>query len=99
MVCVLIVFNLGIPVGLVLAPGLAKAGFVLAYVSVAALYIRTSRWAPIQPLYFVFYPLAAVLFIFAILRSMILTLRQGGIVWRGTKYSLDELRAALADRS
>lgn len=98
-VCVLIVFNLGIPVGLVLAPGLAKAGFVLAYVSVAALYIRTSRWAPIQPLYFVFYPLAAALFIFAILRSMIVTLRQGGIVWRGTKYSLDQLRSALADRS
>lgn len=96
-VCVLIVFTLGIPVGLVLAPGMAKTGFALAYLSIAALYIRASRGAPIQPFYFVFYPLAAALFIFAILRSMIVTLRQGGIVWRGTKYSLEQLRAASAD--
>jgi cellulose synthase/poly-beta-1,6-N-acetylglucosamine synthase-like glycosyltransferase len=96
-VCVLIVFNVGIPAGLVLAPGIAKTGFALAYLSIAALYVRTSRWSPIQPLYFVFYPLAAALFIFAILRSMIVTLRQGGIVWRGTKYSLDQLRSASAD--
>ena len=96
-VSVLTIFNLGIPLGLVLAPGLAKIGFALAYAAVAALYIRTSRSAPIRSLYFVFYPLAATLFIFAILRSMVVTLWQGGIVWRGTKYSLEQLRAASAD--
>jgi hypothetical protein len=26
------------------------------------------------------------------LRSLAVTLQQGGIIWRGTKYSLDELR-------
>lgn len=96
-VCVLTIFNLGIPIGLVLAPGMAKIGFALAYVAIAALYIRTSRWAPIRSIYFVFYPMSAALFIFAILRSMIVTLWQGGIVWRGTKYSLEQLRAASAD--
>jgi glycosyltransferase involved in cell wall biosynthesis len=96
-VFVLAFLNLGIPLGLVLAPGMARTGFVLAYLVIAALYIRTSRWAHIQPVYFVFYPVAAALFIFAILRSMVVTLRQGGVIWRGTKYPLEQLRAASAD--
>lgn len=39
------------------------------------------------------YPLAASLFLYVCWRSAILTLRQGGIYWRGTFYSLAELRA------
>jgi glycosyltransferase involved in cell wall biosynthesis len=96
-VCLLALLNLGIPVGLVLAPGMARTGFALAYLAIAVLYIQTSQWAPIQALYFLLYPVAAALFIFAILRSMVVTLWQGGVVWRGTKYSLDELRSAAAD--
>jgi glycosyltransferase involved in cell wall biosynthesis len=98
-VCVLTFFNLGIPLGLALAPGMAKIGFALAYAAIAALYIETSRWAPIQPAYFALYPVAAALFIFAILRSMVVTLRQGGIVWRGTRYPLEQLRSALRNSS
>ena len=39
------------------------------------------------------FPFGALLQAFIILRSMILTLRQGGIVWRGTLYPLEELKA------
>jgi len=37
-------------------------------------------------------PFAGMLFIYALLRSMLTTLRQGGVVWRGTFYPLAELR-------
>jgi len=39
-----------------------------------------------------FAPFAAMLFIYAMLRSMVATLWQGGIVWRGTFYPLAVLR-------
>jgi len=38
------------------------------------------------------FPLTAALFIYILLRTMILNLVQGGIYWRGTFYSLKELR-------
>jgi len=38
-------------------------------------------------------PYAITVFIYTLLRSMFLTLRQGGVIWRGTFYSLAELRA------
>jgi hypothetical protein len=41
-----------------------------------------------------FFPLAGVILSFAMLRSCWLGVRRGGIVWRGTFYSLEELRAA-----
>jgi hypothetical protein len=38
------------------------------------------------------YPAAAVLLLYALLRSMCLALWRGGVSWRGTFYSLRELR-------
>ncbi len=46
----------------------------------------------VSPLYCLTLPIGALLFIYMLLRSAIITLRQGGITWRGTFYSLDELR-------
>jgi cellulose synthase/poly-beta-1,6-N-acetylglucosamine synthase-like glycosyltransferase len=40
------------------------------------------------------YPVAGLLLVYALLRSMSLALRQKGIIWRGTFYSLRELRIA-----
>jgi hypothetical protein len=45
-----------------------------------------------SPLYALTDPLGAILFAYMLLRSAFVTLRQGGIVWRGTFYSLRELR-------
>ena len=39
------------------------------------------------------YPFGALLIAFAIVRSVAIAVRRGGIRWRGTFYSLDELRA------
>jgi GT2 family glycosyltransferase len=41
-------------------------------------------------------PFAGAIFVFTMLRSMLTTLRQGGVIWRGTFYSLAMLRKHLA---
>jgi glycosyltransferase involved in cell wall biosynthesis len=45
-----------------------------------------------QPLYALTYPIGALIFAWMLTRSMIVTLWQGGIFWRGTFYRLDELK-------
>ena len=52
--------------------------------------LGSPRWAGL------FFPLAGVLLAFIMLRSCWLAVRRGGIVWRGTFYSLEELRASAA---
>ena len=42
----------------------------------------------------VYFPFGGMVFIITLLRSSIVTLRQGGVRWRGTFYSLKELRAS-----
>ena len=42
--------------------------------------------------YAITYPIGALLFAWMLARSMIVTLWQGGVVWRGTFYPLEELR-------
>jgi len=49
----------------------------------------------VSPLYCLTLPLGATIFAYMVLRSTIVTLRQGGIVWRDTFYPLDELRRGL----
>jgi hypothetical protein len=38
------------------------------------------------------FPVAALVFVYAMVRSTVLTLRRGGVVWRETFYPLGELR-------
>jgi hypothetical protein len=46
----------------------------------------------VSPLYCFSVPMGAVLFSYMLLRSTVLTLKQGGIIWRGTFYPLDALK-------
>jgi glycosyltransferase involved in cell wall biosynthesis len=46
----------------------------------------------ISPLYALTHPLGALLMIYMLLRSTVVTLKQGGIIWRDTFYPLDELK-------
>jgi glycosyltransferase involved in cell wall biosynthesis len=46
----------------------------------------------VSPLYSFTFPLAAVVFAYMLARSTAITLKQGGIYWRGTFYPLEELR-------
>jgi glycosyltransferase involved in cell wall biosynthesis len=49
----------------------------------------------VSPIYCLTLPMGATIFAYMVLRSTIITLRQGGIVWRDTFYPLDELRRGL----
>jgi len=84
--------NLGPFLGVWLAHGWARLPYGIALFSMFAIYVGMSRKSPVPPYYFVLHPVSTILFVYILLRSMTLTLGQGGVVWRGTKYPLDELR-------
>jgi glycosyltransferase involved in cell wall biosynthesis len=91
----LLLLNLGPFLGLALAPGWARLGYALTVGAVAAIYFLMSRRSSVSPLYVVLHPISTLLFAGTLLRSMFLTLGRGGVVWRGTKYPLEELRKGL----
>ena len=51
-----------------------------------------SRAAGISPLYGLTLPLGALILAYMLTRSTIVTLAQGGVRWRDTFYTLDEVR-------
>ena len=61
--------------------------------TIAVLFEAGAAWdSKISPLYGLTQPLGAIIFIWVILRSTVVTLARGGVVWRGTFYKIDELR-------
>jgi hypothetical protein len=60
-----------------------------------AIYVGMSRRSSVRPYYFLLHPVSTLLFTYTLLRSMFLALSNDGIVWRGTKYPLEELRKGL----
>lgn len=81
------------PLAALAAGGWARAGAILWFAAIAGLYVVCRRVTRVAPYCAVFYPLGAALFCFAHLRSIGLALWRGGVVWRGTLYRLDDLRA------
>jgi len=49
----------------------------------------------VPPYYFLLHPISTILFVYTLLRSMVHTLRNDGIVWRGTRYPLEELKKGM----
>jgi glycosyltransferase involved in cell wall biosynthesis len=92
---ILLFFNILPFVGIWLAHGWAKSGFAFALGAIFCLYIGMSWTMPIWPYYFVFHPISTALLIYTMCRSMSHTLRNNGVIWRGTHYSLAELRRGL----
>ncbi len=88
----LLFFNLMPFVGASFAPGWARVPYALASAGIAGLYVGMSRRSQPSPVYFFLHPVATVFFVYIMLRSMGHAMRNGGVVWRGTKYSLEELR-------
>jgi glycosyltransferase involved in cell wall biosynthesis len=81
--------------GVWLAHGWARLTYAVALLSIFLIYLGMSGRSAVPPYYFVLHPISTVLFVYTLLRSMFLTLWNNGIVWRGTKYPLEELRKGM----
>jgi len=86
------------PVVFLAIPG-TRIPAILALLGVVGLYVLSGRVSRISPWTVVAFPLSAALFVYSLLRSMVITLKNGGVEWRGTFYSLADLRRSARRRS
>ena len=84
--------NLGPFLGIWLAHGWARVPYVVALGSMFLIYLGMSFKSSIPAYYFLLHPVSTMMFEYTLIRSMVLTLRNDGVTWRGTKYPLEELR-------
>jgi hypothetical protein len=94
-VFMLLFLNLMPFLGIWLAHGWMRLPYAIALVSMLGLYVGMSWMSDVPAYYFFLHPISTVMFAYILLRSMVLTLRQRGIFWRGTFYPLDELRKGM----
>jgi len=87
--------NLGPFLGLWLAHGWERVPFAIALGSLFLIYIGISRRSSVPAYYFFLHPVSSTMFIYTLLLSMLVTLWNDGIEWRGTKYPLEELRRGM----
>jgi cellulose synthase/poly-beta-1,6-N-acetylglucosamine synthase-like glycosyltransferase len=91
--CVTLAFlNLWPFAGFWLAHGLARIPFAVALFSLLCIYFGMWLKSPIRPYYFFLHPISSTLFIYILIQSTFLTLMRNGVVWRGTKYPLADLK-------
>ena len=81
--------------GIWFAHGWARVPYAIALLSMFGIYTGMSRRSPIPPYYIFLHPISTSLFLYILLRSMFVTLWHSGVVWRGTKYPLEELRRGM----
>ncbi len=72
--------------------GAARLAGIVTLLALLALNLRYSRQTRISPAYLVLFPIATLMFLWTLLRSMVLVFYRGGVLWRGTLYPLKELR-------
>jgi glycosyltransferase involved in cell wall biosynthesis len=69
---------------------------IFTFAAVVWAYRLMSRHSRISTWNAVLFPFGALVFVFTLLRSTLITLKRGGVIWRGTFYSLAELRKSAA---
>ena len=80
------------PLAAMAAGGWSLLAGLVTYLGITLVYFANRRVTQVSPWMAVFFAPAAALVCFAFLRSMVLALARNGVVWRGTRYSLAELR-------
>jgi glycosyltransferase involved in cell wall biosynthesis len=81
--------------GVWLAHGWERVPYAVALASMFLIYLGMSWRSKVPPYYFVLHPVSTALFVYILLRSMFHALWNDGIIWRGTKYPLEELRKGM----
>jgi glycosyltransferase involved in cell wall biosynthesis len=81
--------------GIWLAHGWERLPYGIALGSIALIYIGMNSRSGVPAYYFFLHPVSATLFSYTLLRSMGHALWNDGVIWRGTKYALDDLRKGM----
>ncbi|MGB2606721.1 MAG: glycosyltransferase [Candidatus Sulfotelmatobacter sp.] len=93
--CALAFLNLLPFLGVWLAHGWSRLPYAIALASMFLIYVGMSKRLKIPPYYFWLHPVSTALCIYTLLRSMFHALWNDGIIWRGTRYPLEELRRGM----
>lgn len=88
----LLLLNVAPIFGLLLGHGWIRIFAVIAFVVTICFYAGAAVVMRVSPLYAFTHPAGAILLSYMLLRSTVVTLWQGGIVWRDTFYPLEELK-------
>jgi hypothetical protein len=92
-VAVQVVLSLAPVAGLLSPDPWTRAAAILAWSGVFLVYSITARSTRTRTWHGLTMPVGAILFAYSIVVSMVVTLARRGVVWRGTFYSLERLRA------
>jgi len=91
----LLLFNVAPLLGLAFGGGWIRALAAVSLVISLCFHLGGDVVMRVSPLYCFTLPLGALVFSYILLRSTVLTLKQGGIYWRDTFYKLDDLRRGI----
>lgn len=83
-----------VPLAAIASGGWNRVAGLLTYVGILLAYHASRRVTRVPAWYALVFAPSVVLVGWALLRSMILALARGGVIWRGSLYPLNELRRA-----
>ncbi len=90
--CIGLAVQAVLPVAALAFGGWSMAAGLITYAAIVLVYAANRRVTQVSPWTAVLFAPAVAIVTFALFRSMILALVRKGVDWRGTRYSLDELR-------
>lgn len=92
---VLLILQAAVPLLALTAGPWGVAACLTLYVSVAISFYANRKLNGISPFLAILYAPAVLILAWSFLRSMFLTIRRGGVIWRGTLYPIAELKRAM----
>jgi glycosyltransferase involved in cell wall biosynthesis len=91
----MLLLNVAPFVGVIFGHGWIRLLCLIAVAIALCLHAGVDILSRVSPLYALTHPIGAILFCYMIVRSVTVTLWQGGVSWRGTFYPLEELKRGM----